>query len=126
MAAPTPRLALTSTGDLDLSTGQLRIETDPVKNIVGKVRKVLLLAQGEWFLEAAAGTPWVQQILAQKNPNMRMIQNILVDRIKTVPEVGSVENVTLTFDRPSRTLTFSAQLRTTQGAIPVTQPLVIP
>lgn len=126
MAAPTPRLALTSDGDLDLSTGQLRIETDPVKNIVGKVRKVLLLCQGEWFLAAADGVPWVQKILAKKNPDLRIVQNILVDAIRRVPEVGSVENVKLTFDRPSRTCTFSASLRTTEGAIPVTQPLAIP
>lgn len=126
MAAPTPRLALTSDGDLDLSTGQLRIETDPVKNIVGKVRKVLLLCQGEWFLAAADGVPWVQQILAKKNPDLRVIQNILVDAIKKVPEVGSIENISMQFDRVNRICTFTCQLRTTVGAIPITQPLAIP
>jgi hypothetical protein len=49
-----------------------------------------------------------------------------VDAIKSIPEIGSVENVKLTFDRKSRTCTFSAALRTTAGAIPVTQPLAIP
>jgi hypothetical protein len=126
MAAPTPRLALTADGDLDLSTGRLVVETDPVKNIVGKVRKVLLLAQAEWFLAAADGVPWIQQILAKKNPDLRIVQTVLVTAILSVPEVGSVENVKLVFDRPSRTCTFTAQLRTTQGAIPITQPLAIP
>lgn len=126
MSAPTPRLALTDDGDLDLSSGQLVIETDPVKNIVGKVRKVLLLCQGEWFLAAADGIPWVQQILAKKNPDLRIVQNILVSAILSVPEVGSVENVSLNFDRVARVCTFSCALRTTVGAIPITQPLAIP
>jgi hypothetical protein len=126
MAAPTPRLTLTVDGDLDLSTGQLVIETDPVKNIVGKVRKALLLAQGEWFLAINQGVPWIQSILAVKNPNLRIVQNVLVDAILTVPEIASVQNVNLVFNRAARTCVFTAALITTVGAIPVTQPLAIP
>jgi hypothetical protein len=126
VSAPTPRLALTSTGDIDFSSGKLVIETDPVKNVVGKVTKVLLLAQGSWFLAAAKGVPWVQKILGVKNPDLRLVQNILVDAILGVPEVASVENASVTFDVPSRTCTFSGALRTTVGAIPVTVPLAIP
>lgn len=121
----TPRLALTSTGDLDLSTGKLRVETDPTKNIVGKIRKVFFLFQGAWFLAAADGVPWFQKIMAIKNPDLRLVQNILVDAIKTVPEVSSVTNVSLTFT--NRKLTVNWAIKTAEGLLvsgqtPVTVP----
>lgn len=99
----TPRLALTADGDLDCTNG-LKIETDAAKSIVGKIRKVFYLFQGAWFMAAADGVPWFQDILAKKNPDLRIVQNILVDALKTVPEVTSVTNVFLTFDRKSRSL----------------------
>jgi hypothetical protein len=122
----TPRLALTTTGDLDFSTGSLRIETDEVKNIVGKVRKVLLLFQGAWFLAANDGVPWFQQILAVKNPDLRVITNLLTDAILTVPEVARVTNFVLDFNRTSRVCTVTCNLITTAGAIPFTNPLAVP
>lgn len=122
----TPRLALTTSGDLDFSTGSLRIETDEVKNIVGKVRKVLLLFQGAWFLAAALGVPWFQQILAVKNPDLRVVQNLITDAILTVPEVERVTNFTTNFNRTLRTCTVTCNLVTTVGAIPIVVPIAIP
>lgn len=122
----TPRLALTTSGDLDFSSGSLRIETDEVKNIVGKVRKVLLLFQGAWFLAAADGVPWFQQILAVKNPDLRVVQNLITDSILTVPEVARVTNFTTNFNRALRTCTVTCNLVTTVGAIPVVVPIAIP
>ena len=122
----TPRLALTATGDLDFSTGTLRIETDEVKNIVGKIRKVLLLFQGAWFLAAADGVPWFQQILAVKNPDLRIVTNLLTDAVLSVPEVSSVTNFNLVFNRTTRVCTVSFNAVTTVGAVPVVVPLAVP
>lgn len=122
----TPRLALTSTGDLDFSTGSLRIETDAVKNIVGKVRKVLMLFQGAWFLAAADGVPWFQSILAVKNPDLRVVSTLLIEAILTVPEVARVTKFTTTFDRTTRVCQVTCNLVTTVGAIPFVTPIAIP
>ena len=121
----TPRLALTSTGDLDFSSGSLRLETNEVKNIVGKVRKVLMLFQGSWFLAAADGVAWFQ-ILAVKNPDLRVVQNLVTTAILTVPEVSRITQFTTNFNRAARTCTITCNLITTAGAIPFTNPIAIP
>lgn len=110
----TPRLALTDDGDLDLST-HLRVETDPVRNVVGKIRKVLLLFQGSWFLDGAKGVPWFQTILAKKNPNFRIVQNLLRAAILTVPEVVSLPKFKLSFNRKDRLLRVDFEAKTTVG-----------
>lgn len=58
---------------------------------------------GEWFLDKRVGLPYFRFILVH-NPDERLIEAIFRRAILSRPGVASLESLTLTFDRPSRTL----------------------
>lgn len=120
------RVKLTSTGDFDLSSGTMLLETNAGTNITAKVTKVLNLWQGSWFLAGADGVPWIQKILAKKNPDLRIVENVLRDAIAGIAEITSVSQLTLTYDRKGRALNVVMQLVTTEGAKTITAPLTLP
>ena len=120
------RIKLTSDGDFDLSSGKLTLETDAGTNVTAKVRKVLNLWQGSWFLAGADGVPWIQKVLAKKNPDLRIVENVLRDAIATIPEIVSVDSLTITYNRSDRSASVSMQLSTTSGGKVITAPLVLP
>ena len=120
------RIKLTSTGDFDLSSGTMLLETNAGTNITAKVTKVLNLWQGSWFLAGADGVPWIQKVLAKKNPNLRIVENVLREAIAGIPEITNVAQLTLTYDRKGRSLNVKMQLNTTEGAKTITAPLVLP
>jgi hypothetical protein len=126
MAAAIARIALTSAGDFDLSTSKLRIETDPAISVAAKVRKTLNLWQGSWFLAAADGIPWIQKVLAKKNPDLRLIENILREALLAIPEVTTITSMVLTYTRQTRTLLINTSMVSTKGGVVVNTPLVLP
>ncbi len=124
--ATAARIKLTSNGDFDLSSGKMLLETNAGANVTAKVKKVLNLWQGSWFLAGADGVPWIQQILAHKNPDLRLVENILRDAILDIAEIVSISSLVLTYDRKTRSLNVKTQLTTTLGGVVVTAPLVLP
>jgi len=124
--ATAARIKLTSAGDFDLSSGKMVLETDAGTNITAKVKKVLNLWRGSWFLAGADGVPWIQSILARKNPDLRIVENVLRDAIATIPEITSVSSLTLIYDRKARALAVAMQLVTTEGAQTIKTPLTLP
>lgn len=99
-----------ATGDLDLSTGNLRFVrgADAVAQHL-KIR--LRFVKGEWFLDQRVGIPYRSQIWV-KNPNLAAIRTTYRRAILTTPGVDTLERIDLTFDAPTRTmrLEFSAKL----------------
>jgi len=124
--ATAARIKLTSTGDFDLSSGKLALETNAGTNITAKVKKVLNLWKGSWFLAGADGVPWIQSILTRKNPDLRIVENVLRDAIATIPEITQVSSLSLAYDRKGRALNVSMALVTTQGAQTIKTPLTLP
>lgn len=120
------RIKLTSTGDFDLSSGKLALETNAGTNITAKVTKVLNLWKGSWFLAGADGVPWIQSVLARKNPDLRIVENVLRTAIAGIAEITSISSLNLTYDRKARSLSVKMQLVTTEGAKTFTAPLVLP
>ena len=120
------RIALTAAGDIDLSSGKMVLETDAGKSVTAKVKKVLNLWQASWFLAAADGIPYLQKILNKKNPDLRLIENILRDTISAIPEIISIASLTLTYNRSARSLSVQTSLFTTKGGVVVTAPLALP
>ena len=96
------RIKLTSTGDFDLSSGTMLLETNAGTNVTAKVTKVLNLWQGSWFLAGADGVPWIQRVLAKKNPDLRIVENVLRDAIAGIAEITSVSQLSFNI-RPQRT-----------------------
>jgi hypothetical protein len=96
-------LKLTDAGDWDTSTGTLQYLTG-----LGAVRQAVRIRLqaflGEWFLDTTVGTPLLQQVLGQKNPNPAALHGVFRNRILGTPGVASLEKLELTFDRRARTL----------------------
>lgn len=99
-----------ATGDIDLSTGDLRFVTgaDAVEQ---HLRIRLRIYLGAWFLDTRVGIPYYSQILV-KNPNLAAIESVYRRAITDTPGVDSLERIDLTFDTSTRRLdlTFSAKL----------------
>lgn len=126
MAGAIARIALTAAGDFDLSSGKLRIETDPAVSVTAKVRKTLNLWQASWFLAAADGIPWIQQILAKKNPDLRLVEHILRNALLAIPEITTITSMVLTYTRNTRTLLINTSMVSNKGGVVVKTPLVLP
>jgi len=124
--ATAARIKLTSDGDFDLSSGKMVLETNAGTNITAKVKKVLNLWRGSWFLAGADGVPWIQSILARKNPDLRIVENVLRDSIATIPEITSISSLNLVYNRVARSLAVTMALVTTEGAQVIKTPLTLP
>ena len=83
--------------------------------IAQQVRTILLICQGEWFLDLAAGTPWFQRIIGHKFSPGQM--NITVrDAILSVDGVASIKNIVSVRGAQPRSANITVTVLTTQGA----------
>ncbi len=60
--------AQTSTGDLDISTGNVVVSTDVAQVSAWKLSNLFGFALGEWFIDKRLGFPYLQYVFV-KNPN---------------------------------------------------------
>jgi hypothetical protein len=107
---------MTAAGDLDLTSGNLRLETDPAEALAIKLRARYRLFQGEYFLDTRIGVPYFQFILVH-NPNLPVVKSILSKVITQTPGVKSLDTFDLTYDRGARTAAFTFRATTDTGAV---------
>lgn len=107
--------ALTATGDLDLSSGQLRRVTGAAETIQ-RLRHAVRLFLGEWFLSPQAGVPY-REIVWPRTVSIAAKTAMFRKLLTKDPGVASVIAVRLVPDTAARTavLTFTVQDKT--GAI---------
>lgn len=103
-----------STGELDVSTGGLRL-TRGAEAVAQAVFIRLRFFKGEWFLDEDAGTPFYEHILV-KAPQADLIRAAFRDRILETPGVSDVPSLTLDYDGPTRSLEVSFTATTDFGA----------
>jgi hypothetical protein len=82
----------------------------------------LLLLQGEWWNNLAAGLPLFQQIIGVSGVgNNPQIAALLIQQtIMQVPYVTSITDVSLIYDSMSRSFTYSATVYTAFGQVVTT------
>lgn len=68
------------------------------------------LWQGEWFLDTAEGTPWLQQVVGRNTGGF--YDQVLMARMLGSPGVLSIVSYQSQLDRTTRALTFSSRLET--------------
>lgn len=109
---PAPRIftdiALDANGDLDTSTGDLRLLGDQ-DAVVQDIDTRLGFFRGEWFLDLDEGVPYYEEILV-KNPRLNVVRAILTEAMLGSPLVTEVNDLTLDYDAASRTLDVTATL----------------
>ena len=98
--------------DLDITSHGLITGSEAVRQ---KVKQVLQLIKGEWFLDVAAGVPWFESILV-RNPSFELIRNIIRGKILGVKGIAAVPSLALSFDKPNRQLTIVFEAKLVGGA----------
>ena len=106
----------TSSSDLDLSSGNLTVQSDPAHYTAVKLGNRLQLFLGEWFVDTRLGVPYFQQIYV-KNPDLAVIGQLFRQVILGCPGVASVLQANLDFVSNLRTLTATFVVQTDTGAV---------
>ena len=109
-------LALTSQGDFDISSGNLRIVTDPAQALATKLQARFRMWRGEWYLDTRQGVPYRELVLV-KNPDIQAIRTMFRSVLSRTPGVASVDSFTLTYDRNARSAAYSFRVLTDTGAV---------
>ena len=110
-------LKLNNNHDIDFESGVCRLISGAGQ--VGQEIKILLLTfLGEWFLDTSHGIPYLEKVMV-KAPNRTEIEAILMAKIKEIPQVSSVNKMTLQIDHPARTFYVEADVDTDEGLVTV-------
>jgi hypothetical protein len=89
--------------DLDVSAGSAQYLRGAAW-AAQKIRQVLQLLLGEWFLDQSLGFPLLEDVLI-KDPDLTLVKATYRAKIKSVRGIVDVPKLTLAIDRPTRTLT---------------------
>ena len=107
--------AQTNTGDLDISSGNLRVEQSISQCTAWKLSNLFGMFKGEWFLDQRQGVPYFQYVMIS-NPKLSLIGNIFRKVCLSAPGVASVSSIQLDFTPRARTLVATIQAQTNEGA----------
>lgn len=91
-----------SSASFPLVNGDLQL-TYSIEAVRQNVNIACMFFLGEWFIDTRRGLPWFQSILG-KGSDLPAIRATIRDAILAVPGVRGTVNVSLSFDRSSRTL----------------------
>ncbi len=114
--------ALSPTGDYTFGQGNQNYLRDTPAAVAQACLTRLLLWEGEWFLDLTEGTPWWQQVLAQKN--IGLATTVLRERILGTPFAVNILNFSVVFNNDLRTFSITGILVTAFGQIPISFPAV--
>ena len=109
-------LALTQSGDLDLSSGNIRVIDDAAECLALKIRQRYRMLLGEWFLDTRQGIPYLQLVLV-KNPNLGVVQGVLRKVLEVTEGVKAIDEFDLQYDADARTAAFTFKVTTTAGQV---------
>lgn len=108
-------VALTTLGDLDFSTANLRLITGS-EEISQKLQCRYRMFLGEWFLDARLGVPWIQTIFV-KGTSDSLVNSILRKVALTCPGVDKIDMFTVTKDNANRTMSLAFAATLSDGNI---------
>lgn len=107
------------THDIFIDTNKM-VLTDDKETIEQKIKIKLLFLYKEWFLDVTEGLPYISKI-AVKNPELAQIETLIRNTLLSVDNVTEVQELVLEFDAPSRTLTVTGIVLTSEGDITINQ-----
>jgi hypothetical protein len=116
-AAALPRdIALDlTTGELDVSTGGLRL-TRGAEAVAQSIYIALRMSLGEWFLDLDEGFPWFELVLV-KAPEVELIRAALRETLLARVGVSDVASLDVSADTSTRTLDVSFAVETDYGEL---------
>lgn len=102
--------------DLDIDSSLDLSMVSGADHTVMKIRQRLQTFQGEWWINPTLGMPYYQSIIGQINPDLDALRGIYIAAIAVVPGVKSVDSLTVSFDRASRTYSVDFSATDNNGA----------
>ncbi|MEQ9868715.1 hypothetical protein ABRP77_05375 [Pectobacterium odoriferum] len=72
---------------------------------------------GQWFLDTAAGTPWIQSVLGKQRPDAYSLA--IRQRILETQGVSSISEFNTTVNSATRRVSFTATIETIYGTTTV-------
>lgn len=96
-------IMLDNNGDFDISKGDF-IFIDNDLRVVQQIKIRLMTWKNEWFLDENKGVDYLN-IFATRRYAKQLIENMIREMILEVPNVDSVENVTLIGNASARSIT---------------------
>jgi hypothetical protein len=96
---------LNASHDLDKTFG-IRLTSSLPEYVRQKLTQRLRFFLGEWFIDRRLGVPYWTRVFIS-NPDLSLLTSLYRQVILKTRGVGGVENLVLTFDRRTRTLTTS-------------------
>lgn len=108
--------AQTTTGDLDISSGNLVVRRDIAQVTAWKLTNLFNLFKGEWFRDQRVGVPYVQYVLV-KNPNLGAIGSLFRRVCQAAPGLARVAEMDLDYTPQTRKLVVTIQAQTNDGAV---------
>lgn len=115
MSAPRT-LKLTSTGDLDVSTGGLAVTSTLAEFVAIRVKQRLQFFLGEWYLDTRQGLPYFAHVFVS-NPDLALISSIFRRAVLGTPGVGSLDVFEVAYARSTRRLAVNLRVRCTDGTV---------
>ena len=106
--------------DMKFGRGGLEFVWDSPEAVAQCIYTRLCLWEGEWFLDLAEGTPWMQEILGHQ-PS-RTVDALLRARIAGTPYVSRIYDYASFYDPALRTFTVSCKVITAFGAVTTAPP----
>jgi len=104
----------TTTGDLDISAGNLTLVDDVPTETAQKLSNLFGLFKGEWFGDIRVGVPYFQYVFVQ-NPNLQLIGSVFEQVCQAAPGVAAVLNMELDFISRTRTLNSQITVQANDG-----------
>lgn len=109
-------LLQTVDGDIDLSSGNVVIVTNPAQVTAIKLTNRFKFFLGEWFLDKRQGVPYYQHVFV-KNPDLPSISQMFTRIILQTPGTDSVLQSSFDFISNQRKLNAAFKVRTIDGAV---------
>ncbi|MDK1020043.1 MAG: hypothetical protein QGD90_00205 [Candidatus Hydrogenedentes bacterium] len=118
MAEPLPTVDLgldVTTNDL-VFTGRNLTTVSGAALVAQRLKVILQLFKGEWFLDADAGIPWFQEIL-EKGVDVTVVDAILRAAILGVTDVNRLLIYSSEIDAAARTISVAFTVDTVYGPV---------
>jgi hypothetical protein len=106
--------AQTSSGDLDISTGNLVVSQDVAQVTAWKLSNLFGFALGEWFMDKRLGFPYLQFVFV-KNPNLNLLFKLFGQVLRMPKGISAVTSIELDFITTTRQLNTSFTATTVTG-----------
>lgn len=118
MAAVFPKTLLCdTTGDLDVSSGGLRLTASLEQFAVQKFDEWLTFFLGEWFLDTRLGVPYFRHVIGRRAADIRLIESLFTRIFERAPFVRQVIQLGVDFNPRTRTLALSFKVLLTDGSV---------